>query len=357
MNTMAPLLAFLSALWLPLVSTTSLLISISPSPHLPNPQTLSASTQATLLSGSSRIPTISTPLTTRSTLEFHNLTLSKSDPSPRSYLLLISSLTHVFASYRVDVIPGGTPSGGINYGAADSIPASVEGVWETYRDSPWEDRGVILGGKAAQDGGASGVGAAGAATPGLAQGDKTAAQGEQVVHIEAKVLAKRNFYEQSEGFNPLGMLANPMILLAIAAMGLTLGLPYLIDNCEFGLRSFLLLNFTGNDRPGCFTHSHRYLSVADKHDPLSQWTQIYAPNSRSSRRTVRCQACTKRCKTWLPRTVRPLPGRTRSAILILRAGWLVLRPGVVELAAAGLRSKMVLVTRGGEDRCLNVWEY
>ncbi len=216
-----PLLPLLSLLaTIPrLCSATSLVISIPPSTHLPNPNTLPQSTHATLLSGVSQVPHISIPLTTRSTLEFHNLTLPPSpDLSSQSYLLTISALTHVFASYRVDIIPGGSADGG----------AVIEGIWETYPGSAWSDRGPILGGKAAQGGGASGS-VVNTAGPSSKEALPEQEQ-EQVVRIDAKVLLKRDFYEQRAGFNPLGLLMNPMVLLGAAAMGITFGMPYLMDN-------------------------------------------------------------------------------------------------------------------------------
>lgn len=53
---------------------------------------------------------------------------------------------------------------------------------------------------------------------------------EQVVQIDARVLSKREFYEERPGFNPLGLLMNPMVLLGVVALGITFGMPYLMDN-------------------------------------------------------------------------------------------------------------------------------
>lgn len=97
----------------------------------------------------------------------------------------------------------------------------VEGIWETYPGSAWSEKGPILGGKAAQGGGASGS---------INSVRPKETEIEQVVHIEAKVLAAREFYEKRPGFNPLGLLMNPMLLLGVAAMGITFGMPYLMDN-------------------------------------------------------------------------------------------------------------------------------
>lgn len=210
-----PLLPLLATLPHP-CSAASLLITIAPSTHLANPNTLPASTHATLLSGDGLVPAISSPLSARSSIEFHNLSLPASaDPRAQSHLLTISALTHVFASYRVDLIPGGSADGG----------AVIEGIWETYPGAAWADRGPILGGKAAQGGGASGAvvdSARGSSSGGPEQ--------EQTVRIDAKVLSRREFYEQRAGFNLLGLLMNPMVLLGGLALGITFGMPYLMDN-------------------------------------------------------------------------------------------------------------------------------
>jgi Protein of unknown function (DUF2012) len=135
--------------------------------------------------------------------------------APQSYLVTISALSHIFASYRVDLIPGGSSTTG---------DAVIEGIWETYPGSAWSEKGPILGGKAAQGGGATGI-VASSTGKNVRDGDQ-----EQVVRIEAKVLGRRDFYEQRAGFNPLGLLMNPMVLLGVLAMGITFGMPYLMDN-------------------------------------------------------------------------------------------------------------------------------
>lgn len=200
-----------------LSSATSLIVSIPPSVHLPQPNDLSPSTHATLYSTSPQANSISTPLTVRSTLEFHNLSIAEANSDAQSFLLSLSAPSHVFASYRVDLIPDGSqrPNG---------VGAAVGGVWETYLGSPWSDKGPILAGKAAQDGGASGnIG-------GAVDAERIVREDEQVVNIEAKVLSKRQFYQQRPRFNPLTLLMNPMLLVGLLALGLTFGMPYLMEN-------------------------------------------------------------------------------------------------------------------------------
>ncbi|KAF7503775.1 hypothetical protein GJ744_003267 [Endocarpon pusillum] len=231
-----------------LCSAASLIISIPPSTQLPNPNALPPSTHATLLSGVAQVPRISTPLTARSTIEFHNLTRpASSDSSAQSYLLTISALSHVFACYRVDIIPGG--------GSADG-GAVIEGIWETYPGSAWSDRGPILGGKAAQGGGASGsvVNSAGSSS----KGPGPEREQEQIVRIDAKVLSRRDFYEQRAGFNPLGLLMNPMVLLGAVAMAITFGMPYLMDNIDPDLKA----EFQEQQKNGPLAGMHSALQAA-----------------------------------------------------------------------------------------------
>ncbi|KAJ5222764.1 uncharacterized protein N7469_009004 [Penicillium citrinum] len=141
------------------------------------------------------IPPINTPpesepsLTRSSTLVFRNI------PSghPESYLLDIRSSEYVFAPYRVDV-------------AADG---SILGVWETFRGNPWDNRGAE---KYVVD---------------------VANKRTVNVIVEAKVLGRKNFYEERAKFSPLSLVKNPMILLAIVALVFTLGMPKLMENSTY----------------------------------------------------------------------------------------------------------------------------
>lgn len=166
-------------------------IQIPPSSLLPSPNSLPASTHATLTSGTS--PQLDVPLRRDSALEFRDLTI------PGSYLLDIFSCDFTFAPYRVDVI---TKDGA----------AVIDGVWETYRGTRWEDKGPLLGGASADP----------ASLP----------TNPQIVTVSAKVLTKKSFYEERPGFNPMGLLKNPMILLAIVALAITFGMPKLMENMD-----------------------------------------------------------------------------------------------------------------------------
>ncbi|KAG2415770.1 hypothetical protein HFD88_006962 [Aspergillus terreus] len=186
------------------VTTTvasALTITIPPSTLLPNPNALPAGTHATLTSlpgaqdGLVSHP-ITAPLTRSATFVFHRLPTSQ----PESYLLDIRSKEFVFAPYRVDV-------------AADG---SVIGVWETFRGNPWDNRGVEKF---------------------AATGDKGQAQGQGDVTVEARVVARRAFYEQRSKFSPLSLFKNPMILLALVALGFTFGMPKLMENMDPEMRA------------------------------------------------------------------------------------------------------------------------
>jgi hypothetical protein len=173
-------------------TAATLRIQIPPSNILPNPNTLPASTHATLTSGTS--PQLDAPLRRDLILEFSNLTI------PGSYLLDIYSRDFTFAPYRVDISTLGDGT------------ASIDGVWETYRGTKWEDKGPLLGGASADP--------------------TTTPPQPQIVTVFAKVLAKKNFYEERQGFDPMSLLKNPMILLGIVALAITFGMPKLMENMD-----------------------------------------------------------------------------------------------------------------------------
>ena len=171
-----------------LAVAASLRIQIPPSNLLPNPNALPASTHATLTSGSG--PQLKAVLRKGNYLEFPDISATG------SYLLDIYSRDYVFAPYRVDV--GASPS-------AESSVTQITGAYETYRGTKWSDHGVPL-------------------TPG---GGPT-----EDLTISAKVLSRKNFYEQRQGFNVLSLLKNPMILMGVVALAFTFGMPKLMENMD-----------------------------------------------------------------------------------------------------------------------------
>lgn len=171
-----------------LTSAASLRIEIPPSTLLPNPNTLPASTHATLTSGSG--PQLKAILRKGNYIEFSDI------PTTGSHLLDIYSRDYVFAPYRIDI---STPS------SPGSSATQIVGAYETYRGTQWSDHGVPLtpGGRPTED-----------------------------LTFSAKVLSRKNFYEQRQGFSPLSLLKNPMILMGVVALAFTFGMPKLMENMD-----------------------------------------------------------------------------------------------------------------------------
>ena len=172
-------------------AAASLRIQIPPSNLLPNPNSLPASTHATLTSGSG--PQLKAILRKGNYLEFPDI------PSTGSHLLDIYSRDYVFAPYRIDVSA-----------PAESTVTEITGAYETYRGTQWSDHGVPL-------------------TPG---GHPT-----EDLTISAKVLSRKNFYEERQGFNALSLLKNPMILMGLVALVFTFGMPKLMENMDPEMRA------------------------------------------------------------------------------------------------------------------------
>jgi hypothetical protein len=170
------------------VAAASLRVSIPASNVLPNPNTLPASSHAVLTSGSGR--------TIRAALRKGNYFYFSDIPTTGSHLLDIYSHDYIFAPYRIDI------------SASSDSSNVITGAWESYRGTRWEDRGVAL----------------------------VAAPTEQL-DLAAKVLSKKNFYEQRQGFNPMSLLKNPMILMAVVALAFTFGMPKLMENMDPEMRA------------------------------------------------------------------------------------------------------------------------
>lgn len=112
----------LGAALLPLLAlSASLRITIPPSPSLPNPATLPPSTTASLTTLGHAY---AAPLDTTHAFAFRNV-------STGSYLLDVTSATHVFAPLRVDISPG-----------ADG--AETVAAWGTWRGNEWENKGEAV---------------------------------------------------------------------------------------------------------------------------------------------------------------------------------------------------------------------
>ncbi|KAF2840439.1 hypothetical protein M501DRAFT_1002792 [Patellaria atrata CBS 101060] len=175
--TAAAFLAFLSS-----SSAIQLSVLINPSALLPNPSVLPASTHASLHSSG---PEIDVPLTRQNTFEFDNLTAG-------SYLLTVYSRDFIFEPLRVDV--AGEPG------------KETVGVWQTFRGNEWDNKGEKRG-----------EGRAGTGAP---------------IVTEVRVVAPKEFYQERGGFNLLGFLKSPMILMALFSMAMIFGMPYLMENMD-----------------------------------------------------------------------------------------------------------------------------
>ena len=160
------------------LATSILTLTIPPSNPLPNPNSLPAGTHATLTSlpsssftqGTSGQHKSKAPLTRSGTFTFHALPQAS---SPTSYLLDIRSAEYIFAPYRVDISADGT----------------VLGIWETFRGNPWDNRGAekFLADVSAPDSGRD-------------------------VTVEAKVLARRGFYEERSTCTFFFFLTSPIFV-------------------------------------------------------------------------------------------------------------------------------------------------
>lgn len=232
-------------------SAAKLTVSISPAPPvLPNPATLPPSTHATLIGAPGN--KISAPLRRDNTFIFDNL-------PEDSYLLSIHSRDHFFPPYRVDV------------GHAENNTAQeIVHVWQTFRGNEWSNKGPLLG--SAQD----------------------------ELRIDVRPAATKEYYQQRGGFNLLGFLKSPMILMGLFSVVMIFGMPYLMDNSEALIARALLLKAVLDFRTDCM-----------------QWTRRRRQSSKRCRRIARS----------LDRVVQ----RTRSKTSILRASCLASRAMVVEV--------------------------
>lgn len=109
------------------------------------------------------------------------------------------SHSHAFAPLRVDVHP-----------SSEAVPESVE-AYQTFRGNEWANKGEVL--RVVQDGG--------------------------IWKFDIRAGKEKEYFYERTGFSPLSILKSPMILIAIATMGIVFGMPYLMDNSE----SFFSLGF------------------------------------------------------------------------------------------------------------------
>lgn len=216
---LSPMLSLLGAAVF--TSAAKLTVAIPPSPPiLPNPAALPASTHATLVGAPGN--KLSAPLRRDNTFIFDAL-------SEDSYLLSIHSRDHFFPPYRVDV--GHTEN---------NTAQEIVHVWQTFRGNDWSNKGPLLG--SAQD----------------------------ELRIDVRPAATKDYYQQRGGFNLLGFLKSPMILMGLFSVVMIFGMPYLMDNSEALIARALLLDV-----------------IESMHADFVQWTRRRRQSSRRCRRVAR----------------------------------------------------------------------
>ncbi|RDW93206.1 uncharacterized protein DSM5745_00528 [Aspergillus mulundensis] len=189
----------------PAALSSKLTITIPPSQALPNPHSLPADTHATLTS-INLVNSLKASLTRSARFVFTDFAVaehkaSQQDDISGSYLLDIRSSEYVFTPLRVDLDERG----------------EVMGVWETFRGNEWGNRGAEKYARPA--GGKAGGG-----------------NGDEEVVVDMRAIGRKGFYEVRQTFSPLSLFKNPMILLALVALGFTVGMPKLMENMDPELR-------------------------------------------------------------------------------------------------------------------------
>jgi hypothetical protein len=195
---------FVTLISLPLVLASHLRVSIPSSQQLQHPNTLPASTHATLTTLSN---TYSAPLRSDNTFDFRNVTSG-------SYLFDVHCHTHAFAPLRVDVHEI-TPDG-------VGFDGQEVQVWGTFRGNEWSNKGEVV---QAQN------------EDGIWSFDVRAQAGKDYF-IERTGCESRTILFQREIrllmlwnlVSPLSLLKNPMILIAGVSMLIVFGMPYIMDN-------------------------------------------------------------------------------------------------------------------------------
>ncbi|PMD26483.1 hypothetical protein NA56DRAFT_641196 [Hyaloscypha hepaticicola] len=180
----------ITLLVLPLALAIHIRVSIPSSQQLPHPNSLPASTHATLTTISN---TYSAPLRADNTFDFRNV-------SSGSYLLDVHCHTHTFAPLRVDV----------REVVIDEVGSDKEvNVWGTFRGNEWNNKGEAV----------------------------QAQKEEGTWTFGVKVQGGKDYFIERAGFSPLGLLKNPMILIAGFSMLIVFGMPYIMDNMDPELKA------------------------------------------------------------------------------------------------------------------------
>ncbi|KAF2640465.1 hypothetical protein P280DRAFT_549337 [Massarina eburnea CBS 473.64] len=150
-----------------------------------NPSSLSSTTHATLQSSG---PPQEAYITRSNAFNFHNI-------SAGSYLATVHCHDFAFEPLRIDVTVEELVEG-------SGDKKEVVRAWQTFIGNEWDNTGESRG------------------------------EGGNGLVVEVKPLGQKNYYQERQGFSPLSMLKNPMILMALVSMVLVVGMPYLMDNMD-----------------------------------------------------------------------------------------------------------------------------
>lgn len=191
-------------------SAAQLILKIQPSNVLTNPNILPPSTHATVTSPDGTV--------VRSLLRKDNTIVFDGLDSVGSHLLNIYTKDYIFTSYRIDTTRGSHTAGKTKDGD-DSVLISFAA--QLFPGTQWSDTGLNL-------------------VP--SQPDASSSTGQSTrpqssLTIVPRVLAQKQFYETRPTFSPLSLLKNPMILMAIVALGFTFGMPKLMENMDPEMRA------------------------------------------------------------------------------------------------------------------------
>lgn len=158
-------------------------------------------TRATLESGNGR-QYVSAPITAGGKLVFANVTAG-------SYLGEVHCATHIFSPLRVDVE---------EEGSAAEVDASllVTRITETYRGNDWANQGEVMRRVLPVK------------ANGASDGVSLSSTGPTFL-VAPLVLQTKSYYSERSSFDVLSLLKNPMILMAIVALVMMVGMPYMMD--------------------------------------------------------------------------------------------------------------------------------
>lgn len=189
----------LTTLFAHLSSATSLHLTLSPSSSLLDPRSLPASTHATLYGSNGK--RVSAPLRRDNSFVF-------GDVGAGEWLLDVFAREYVFPSLRVDVHSPASASAAEPTGqeGQEGGATAVAEVYVAHPSNKWSNKGALLH-----------------------------VSTSQTINVAVSAQAKRQFYQQREGFDLLGFFKNPMILMGVVSMGLVFGMPYLMENSEWFL--------------------------------------------------------------------------------------------------------------------------